>query len=355
MRMLTAHRERILGAVKIYAPFALFFILILSGCEKSTETSKLLARKVETKDNILKIYTEKEIDNLGENAERINLDLDNMEKGRELLDSNVIGGTPAGVLCREDDIIIVNKENDCLKLFNYEGTTIKTVGSTGNGDQEFLAPNAIDYYNSKIYILDGRNFRVTVMDDEFNFLYDIKLNQYDDDPDTYTDLAVAGDNDVYVSGHSLYHSHIYRYTDDRDEPEVIGENFCGYLARFNDKVYAINTGSIYIPANANENVGLTNGKNYLFQIINNELEQVCELPYGLFINDFIIEDFKIICVSASWCNILVFDMDGKPLYSLGSTSEDRTLYDSYISKSNLGKYFVTDGYTKNVYEFDGKD
>lgn len=324
-------------------------LLLLTGCGNDSDNDELWQKYEESKDCVLRLYTEQEIQEEKLDANYLKTDLSDIS----IMNTNAFSSSelrsPTGVLCRENDVIICDMQRDCLLVFDYQGNLLKTIGNTGNGELEFMCPMALDSFESNIYILDGRNNRVQVLNSNFEYIESVSINKYDADSNFfYSDMVVGNSGEIYISGQSLDESYIFCYDKGNSTPIRIGNNFCGSLAKGNGHIYAINIGSLYITEDEKDGIGLTNGRNYLFEVKDMKIEKICELPYGLYIRDFIIEDEKIICTSASLSQLLVFDLKGNIIKSLGKINEERVLYYSCVASTDDSRFIVTDSYNNEI-------
>ena len=324
-------------------------LLLLTGCRKSTHYDELLQKYEESKDHVLRLYMEQEIQEEKLDANYLITDLSDIA----VMNTNTFSSSelrsPTGILCRENDVIISDMQRDCLLVFDYQGNLLRTVGSTGNGELEFMCPMALDSFESNIYILDGRNNRVQILNSNFEYLESVSIKKYDTDSNFfYSDMVVGNSGEIYISGQSLVESYIFCYDKGNSTPIRIGNNFCGSLAKENGRIYAINIGSLYITEDEDDGIGLTNGRNYLFEVKDMKMEKICELPYGLYIRDFIIEDGEIICTSASLSQLLVFDLEGNIIKSLGKINDERVLYYSSVASTYDNRLVVTDSYINKI-------
>ena len=151
-------------------------------------------------------------------------------------------GSPAGILCREQDILISDSKNDCLIVADYDGNVLRTIGKSGNGPLEFLSPGDMTAYDDKIYIIDQKNYRVQVLDADLNYADEIEARIVDrNDPEFVFEHIAVNKNGVYLSGFSFFNDHVYLYEAGGEEPVIIGKNFYGPLFCYEENIYATNT------------------------------------------------------------------------------------------------------------------
>ena len=83
----------------------------------------------------------------------------------------------ADFMARPDEIIILDQEDNNIKVIDWDGNLIKTIGKLGSGEVEFKNPAAF-YYDEEsgcYYIVDDGNGRVVVLDTDFNFVKNIDV------------------------------------------------------------------------------------------------------------------------------------------------------------------------------------
>jgi len=71
-----------------------------------------------------------------------------------------------------EDIYILNARGNFISHYNWQGKYIDKIGQPGSGPGDFSFPHSIDFYNSKLFILDKGNRRLVefnVKTQKFNF------------------------------------------------------------------------------------------------------------------------------------------------------------------------------------------
>lgn len=74
---------------------------------------------------------------------------------------------------KNGNLYVTDFSADVIKVYNSEGTLIKTIGSSGSGDGQFSGPAGltISEKTGRIYVNDQYNGRIQVLDADGNFLF----------------------------------------------------------------------------------------------------------------------------------------------------------------------------------------
>ncbi len=255
----------------------------------------------------------------------------------------------AGILARDNDLILLDGNDDKILLLDYDGNIIKTVGTTGSGPLEFSNPTAITTHDNKIYIVDGKNDRVQILDESLNYIKEIKLERKENSPEfSFQDIAVDKNGTIYVTGNLIDNPGILYYKENDAKGHWINEYFNGYLAEDNGEVYAINSGMFYAPEK-NE-FGCITGENFLLKVTEEGLKKIEELPFGINTYDFVFDNKEITSVSACFYQLLRMNNKGEYIDSVGNINLDRTSY-GHITKDKSGNYYATDSVHNNIHVF----
>ncbi len=246
------------------------------------------------------------------------------------------GAAPKGVLCRENDIIAVDYEENRLIRYDLDGNLIEYIGGLGMGEKEFNSPMTVTEHDEKIYVLDSGNDRIQILDSSLNFLDEVKLVVVSD-LYTYNDIAVS-DEYIAVSTDSIgkIKPHILVYDHNKN---LLHENydFFGFLTEYDNKIYAVNSHQIFTHYS---DVTARVGYNYLYEVDAAGLRQLCELPFKYSPSDFIIDDETIYAVSKPYAEIGAFDMNGVYKY-MAVDFPDGSLFSCYIDMDKNGCFWVS--------------
>jgi hypothetical protein len=109
---------------------------------------------------------------------RINFQIEeDLSIGDQKGDANYILNNPEDIeVTDKGDIYVLDWGDYCIKVFNYHGELLRSIGREGQGPGEFQIP----FYFSidpkgNIYLMDGGNSRVIIMDDEGNQVSGFRL------------------------------------------------------------------------------------------------------------------------------------------------------------------------------------
>lgn len=333
----------------LYILLFAIFIMILGGCSSEQKLKKEYESLIEeTKDDILPVLDMKNADFKKEYDAKLLLD----ETGQYTKEIWTLKGgqidTPAGVLCRDQDIILIDRGKDCLIQTDYDGNYIKSVGETGNGPLEFVSPTGITSFQDKIYVIDAGNNRVQILTKDLQFEGEISLTTDSDLPTVYENIAVESEHTIYLCGNSLMDRYITKWKD--GEMTKIGENFYGSIYGNEGQIYAVNRGNICVDTDEIA-MSVASGDNYLFQIKNDKLIVLSKLPDGLSVNAFTCFNDKLICFASSLAKMYEFNTEGEWEKTLAEFSNLNGKIDlrNYISVSNLQQIFITNPQTGDVF------
>ncbi len=119
-------------------------LLLMSACSFNSDSYKQMK---ESKDYILPIISSEEAEKQLEDGLKSTYE----KKDTYQVEKLKIEGleNPAGILCRDKDMLISDHANDKIVLADYTGNIIQEVGITGNGPLEFMSPGEIIEYDKK--------------------------------------------------------------------------------------------------------------------------------------------------------------------------------------------------------------
>lgn len=255
----------------------------------------------------------------------------------------------SGILARDQDLIVLDGDNDCLLLLDYNGKIIKKVGHTGSGPLEFANPTALTMKDDCLYIVDGMNDRVQILDKDLNYMREIKLERKEYIAEfSFEDIAIDQNGTLYVSGNVFDHPGILYYKKDESSGHWIDAYFNGYLAELDGQVYAINSGVFSISDKSIDS--FQTGENYLLKVTEEGLTRVCELPYGINSYDFILSQQELISISRGFYQLLRLSPEGAYIDSIGELDLSHTLT-GHITKDKNDNYYFTDGKSNKIYVF----
>ena len=187
----------------------------------------------------LQELTEVELDNTFDNYKALKLQYSNDYVAKTVnIDTKSIGG----LVCRDNDVVIADRDYDRLIVMDYNNKIFKTVGKLGSGNLKISKPTDVAVSNDKIFVLESDNKRVQILDKNFNFLENIS---YEPVLESFgkrafiSDIEVDKDENIYLSSVNGEYSKIIVYEASRKEFKELGNNFYGSLAKYKDEVFAI--------------------------------------------------------------------------------------------------------------------
>lgn len=310
-------------------------VLCAAGCKKSDNYRILEA----SRDQTLPIY-ESDDEELDGEKNALKTLKDVYTSGYEAEEWKVAGvAEPAGILCRQEDILIVDRASHSVTAADDSGKVLQKIGREGSGAGEFRNPTAISEYGGNVYILDGGNQRVQIFDENMDYvdevgLRDVKLS----DPNYVPVMLAVNASGVYVAGLSSERFVADRYG--QDGREEIGNNFLGTICSYQEQIYLINSLVRTYDKKSDSFGAVSSGPEWLFTAEGPELVEQCSLPQGLFITDFVAEDGGITCISSSGYSVFRIGWNGE--YQETVARIDGLLDEEYpkISVNAQGDYFI---------------
>lgn len=310
-------------------------VLCAAGCKKSDNYRILEA----SRDQTLPIY-ESDDEELDGEKNALKTLKDVYTSGYEAEEWKVAGvAEPAGILCRQEDILIVDRASHSVTAADGSGKVLQKIGREGSGAGEFRNPTAISEYGGNVYVLDGGNQRVQIFDENMDYvdevgLRDVKLS----DPNYVPGMLAVNASRVYVAGLSSERFVADRYG--QDGREEIGNNFLGTICSYQEQIYLINSLVRTYDKKSDSFGAVSSGPEWVFTAEGPELVEQCSLPQGLFITDFVAEDGGITCISASGYSVFRIGWNGE--YQETVARIDGLLDEEYpkISVNAQGDYFI---------------
>lgn len=310
-------------------------VLCAAGCKKSDKYRILEA----SRDQTLPIY-ESDDEELDGEKNALKTLKDVYTSGYEAEEWKVAGvAEPAGILCRQEDILIVDRASHSVTAADGSGKVLQKIGREGSGAGEFRNPTAISEYGGNVYVLDGGNQRVQIFDENMDYvdevgLRDVKLS----DPNYVPGMLAVNASGVYVAGLSSERFVADRYG--QDGREEIGNNFLGTICSYQEQIYLINSLVRTYDKKSDSFGAVSSGPEWVFTAEGPELVEQCSLPQGLFITDFVAEDGGITCISASGYSVFRIGWNGE--YQETVARIDGLLDEEYpkISVNAQGDYFI---------------
>ena len=242
----------------------------------------LYGRLYKTDDRIKKILDDTRISN----HEIINDYTSNYQLDNSFFDNSLFS-SPAGVLVEDSSIYITDSSKNCVYVFDLAGSLLKTIGTTGNGNMQFLQPHQIRCYDNLFYILDSGNNRIQVYSKEFEYEKTIKLIEFiewdfgEENDFAYCDMAFDKEGNIFVSALAMqsHNTRVLRI-DKQGIVTQLGDELVGYLASINGEIYFANhKTAITGLQNGKANTYYLSHENYLYKLIDGKLDVLSELPF----------------------------------------------------------------------------
>ena len=288
----------------------------------------------------LKELTEVELDNMFDNYKALKLQYSNDYVAKTVsIDTKSIGG----LVCRDNDVIIADRDYDRLIVMDYNNKIIKTIGKLGSGNLKISKPTDVAISNDKIFVLESDNKRVQILDKNFNFLENISYEPVLESFDKrafISDIEVDKDENIYLSSANGEYSKIMVYVASRKKFEEIGNNFYGSLAKYKDEVFAISRVT-KMSDKKDSYFRVRTGYNYIFNINPNKMTLLGELYFGVMPSGVVKTDEGLYFMSNSYNSLMYFDNELNYKYSLLKMEDlDLDSY-SYLSKSEKNGFYLT--------------
>jgi hypothetical protein len=84
---------------------------------------------------------------------------------------------PIGIdINKKDDIYISDHFNDRILMVDLDFNLIKAVGSRGSGQNQFNKPCGICFHYNKLFVCDGKNYRIVIFTQDLEFINAVKLD-----------------------------------------------------------------------------------------------------------------------------------------------------------------------------------
>lgn len=149
----------------------------------------------------------------------------------------------ADFMARPDEIIILDQEDNNIKVIDWDGNLIKTIGKLGSGEVEFKKPAAFYYDEDSgyYYIVDDGNGRVVVLDTDFNFVknIDVKFLKEKSSLNACSSIVLYKDS-LYLStayAREEYMAILKIYPDGNEK--LYEQKFGGFLKVIDNNLYAV--------------------------------------------------------------------------------------------------------------------
>lgn len=352
----------------------ILIVLCMFSCKK--ETTTMLGRK------IMKFKFDRKYENTMEDAKAkgefrrntINANtnehdvfdrIKNIRKIKTLKSKETGIITSGGVYVSKDHIVVLNGGKSNIIVVDWDGNVIKTIGKVGSGNLEFNKPSAICFNNkfNRYYIYDSGNRRVVVLDYKFNFVENIDIkfpvDHYEEELGSDTDatsIAVDENENIYIVPYVAYSektSYLFKFSKN-GEIQKLYDYIVGFLKMIDNKIYYVQNMEFY---QFDDEFSTTMGHEYIYELKDDKLNFVAELPYKYYTDDIEIYNDEVYLYSSSWVCLDKFSVGKKLKYVETLTPQfippdyDRTKgYGRYMTTSRYkDKIVMADRFTGNIY------
>lgn len=236
-----------------------------------------------------------------------------VKKGTFIQDTNL--KKPGALFAAEDALYIIDKEENCVFCYDYDGKLLNRFGKMGNGKGEFDTPAAITVDEQYIYVADEKDGRVQFFDYDGNYQKEVYLEELDNVGVRVLDIESDGTN-LYVSAGSMDEKKIGVYQVDPNETvKKIGKTEIGCFGR-NIETNEVFFANAYEYFDKGDMFGYQGGESFLARIADGKLTRMFLLPDGYLPAELYIEDNKIYIFSEALMEVDVFDYSGNYMETL---------------------------------------
>ncbi len=273
----------------------------------------------------------------------------------------------AGIITSDDYIVVLDKEDNNIKILNWNGELLRTVGKLGSGNMEFKAPTDFYYEDGKYYILDYENNRVVITDEDFNLIKNLdigllkeisKLNAFDS--------IVKYDDALYLAQTKGREKTMAIISVDMDGNEKLyDQKFGGFLKVVDDKLYAVqNHKGFKYGKEVNSSIGTHDNEYWsqcgdaIYLVADDKMTKLYDLPTRSTFSDLLKIGDSYYMASTSYGFVNEFAIEkGKIEYKRTITRQilsesDRTIVKRFRMQEHDGKIILSDNQEIKIYIID---
>ena len=273
----------------------------------------------------------------------------------------------AGIITSDDYIVVLDKEDNNIKILNWNGELLRTVGKLGSGNMEFKAPTDFYYEDGKYYILDYENNRVVITDEDFNLIKNLdigllkeisKLNAFDS--------IVKYDDALYLAQTKGREKTMAIISVDMDGNEKLyDQKFGGFLKVVDDKLYAVqNHKGFKYGKEVNSSIGTHDNEYWsqcgdaIYLVDDDKMTKLYDLPTRSTFSDLLKIGDSYYMASTSYGFVNEFAIEkGKIEYKRTITRQilsesDRTIVKRFRMQEHDGKIILSDNQEIKIYIID---
>ena len=308
---------------------SLLMVMSLVGCQKSENYQEMK----DSKSDVLVIYEESDEELNEEDADLSMATLKDVYLSDYEYKEIEIDGIelPAGISCLEEYMLISDKKTNQIFQVNYAGEILN--------QNVLFSAGQIEVVDEMIYVMDPEGNRIQVLDMNLKPKDEIILKEKTYLGAEYEPQSLAvNDEGVYVTGFSLESRVIDKY--DNGKRIEIGDNFIGDIECYEDDIYLINSMVCYYDKENDTFGAMSSGPEWLMKINGNEIEKICELPFGFYIIEFFMEEEGIVCVSGSGGALYRINRAGEYVETIAYIPGLETEKSPQISRNQEGDYYL---------------
>ena len=273
----------------------------------------------------------------------------------------------AGIITSDDFIVVLDKEDNNIKILSWKGELLRTVGKLGSGNMEFKAPTDFYYEDGKYYILDYENNRVVITDEDFNLIKNLdigllkevsKLNAFDS--------IVKYDDVLYLAQTKGREKTMAIISVDMDGNEKLyDQKFGGFLKVVDDKLYAVqNYKGFKYGKEVNTSIGTHDNEYWsqcgdaIYLVDGDKMTKLYDLPTRSTFSDLLKIGDSYYMASTSYGFVNEFAIEkGKMEYKRTITRQilsesDRTIVKRFRMQEHDGKIILSDNQEIKIYVID---
>jgi hypothetical protein len=248
--------------------------------------------------------------------------------------------SPTGISFFSNSIVVADSGKSCLFVFDTDGKYVKTIGSIGMGPLQFFSPTGVYARGDLLYVVDARNNRVQILDEQFEYVNAYALEPIDSEM-SYRDIVVDNDGMMYVSseyGPAKY-AHIYRIDPQTCVQYQIGNDIIGSVAITHDNAVLF-ANSLEISHEKGSTIARS-GENYLYTVSSNKVNIVATLPYKYEPQDFLCKEGNLYMIGFGHAAIDKFTLDGTYIETMYQFQRQDQVYEFHtIVYDAQDEYFL---------------
>lgn len=239
---------------------------------------------------------------------------------------------PTGIAVTDKNILVADSEKHCIHVLDLEGNYISSFGSLGMGNGAFFRPAGVTWSNGKIYVVDSKNCRVQVFDENYSFMKAYPLTKIDID-DPYSYIAVTDDGEIYVTATTAVsqYAHIYHIHPNDGRQSLIGNNIIGSVCASGKEALFAESRTITHESGTTVQIP---GRNSLFSLNDDLMTNITEWPYKYSPVHMLVHDDSIYAFSYRHSTIDRFNSDGSYVETLFQLPEDYLSFTCYAMAYN---------------------